>query len=65
MPLIYIPEEASYYAGNRKLPDNQLYNLCDMLEKKLSVKVQSNLAQFKIDIQNLKKAVDKLKSEQK
>lgn len=39
MPLIYIPEEASHYAGNRKMPDNQLYNLCDMLEKKLSVKV--------------------------
>ena len=39
MPLIYIPEEASLFSGNRKLPDNQLFSLCEMLEKKLSVKV--------------------------
>lgn len=35
-----------------------------MLEKKLSIKVQSNLARFKIDLQNLRKAVDTLKLEQ-
>jgi hypothetical protein len=35
-----------------------------MLEKKLSVKVQSNLARFKVDLQNLRIAVDTLKKEQ-
>jgi hypothetical protein len=40
MPLIFIPEEANYYANaNRKLPDNQIFSLVQFLEKKLSVKV--------------------------
>ena len=64
MPLIYIPDEASLFSGSRKLPDNQLFSLCEMLEKKLSVKVQSNLARFKIDLQNLRIAVETLKTEQ-
>lgn len=34
------------------------------MEKKLSIKVQSNLARFKIDLQNLRKAVETLKTEQ-
>jgi len=36
-----------------------------MLEKKLSIKVQANLANFKLDLQNLRKAVATLKTEQK
>lgn len=65
MPLIYIPEEAALFTNSsRKLPENQILNLCDTLEKKLSDKVQSNLAKFKLDVQNLKKAVETLKAEQ-
>jgi hypothetical protein len=44
MPLIYLPREAELYKGNRKLPENQLFSLCNLLEQKLSLKVQANLA---------------------
>ena len=58
MPLIYIPEEAADFIGNRRqLPDNQINQLTHLLLKKLSVKVQNNLAKFKNDITKLKKGV--------
>ena len=65
MPVIYIPEEAAQY-GNRRatLPDNNLPNLADMLQKRLTVKVQDNLAKFKLDIQTLRKGVKFLKNDQ-
>ena len=64
MPVIYIPEEAAQY-GNRRttLPENNLPNLAEMLQKRLSVKVQDNLAKFKLDIQTLRKGVKFLKND--
>jgi hypothetical protein len=44
MPLIYIPKEADQYKNSRKLPENQIFSLCNLLEQKLSLKVQANLA---------------------
>lgn len=65
MPLIYIPEEAAAFANDRRrLPQNQIMTLVALIEKKLSVKVQNNLAQFKLDLQILRKAVASLKAEQ-
>ena len=62
MPVIYIPEEAAQFGTRRTaLPENNLPNLGDTLQKRLSVKVQNNLAQFKLDIQTLRKGVKFLK----
>lgn len=48
----------------RKLPDNQIYELCDMIDRKLDIKIQTNLATFKQDILSLTECVRKLKDEQ-
>lgn len=66
MPVIYIPEEAQIqgqYAKLNRLPDNQINSLTDLLARKLKIKVQDNLARFRLDLQELKKSIDFLKEE--
>ena len=50
MPLIYLPDQAVQYIRQNKLPTNQLYELTDLIQKKLMIKAQENLARFKLDI---------------
>ena len=58
IPIIYIPDEVLQNPKKpRKLPDNQIYDLCDTIDKKLDIKVQTNLATFKHDIQTLTESV--------
>ena len=63
MPMIYIPSEV-YHSQNTKLPENQIEGLCNLLEQKLTLKVQNNLAKFKSDINLLRKKIAFLAMEQ-
>lgn len=65
MPIIYIPEEAALYTSSkRKLPQNEISILCSTLNKRLGIKAQDNLSKFKLDLQNLRGAVQYLRTEQ-
>jgi hypothetical protein len=63
MPLIYIPSEA-FVQQNGQLPENQIEGLCTLLEQKLTLKVQNNLAKFKQDINLMRKKIAFLALEQ-
>lgn len=65
MPLIYLPNEARKFSRNVSLPKNQLSVLTDLIQKKLKIKVQNNLARFKQDILLLQAGVKTLQNDQK
>ena len=65
MPLIYLPDEANQYVRSKALPANQLAMLTDLIQKKLTIKAQNNLARYKQDIELLQQSVKHLKQEQK
>lgn len=49
MPLIYLPSEASQFIRQHPLPVNQLSMLTELIQKKLMIKAQNNLARYKLD----------------
>ena len=53
MPLIYLPHEADRYVRDRSPPINHLGKLTQLIQKKLTIKAQNNLARYKQDIQQL------------
>ena len=62
MPMIYIPQEANLRDTYK--PHNQIEGICQLLESKLTLKVQNNLAKFKHDINTLRKKIAFLALEQ-
>lgn len=61
MPLIYIEEEAN---TQRKLPHNQLPELCKLLEERIQFKVQDNLGRFNEHLNVIQKCIKQLTAEQ-
>jgi len=65
--MIYIPNEeviGMRRGDSQYLPENQISSLVNLLESKLNVKVQNNLARFKQDINCLRKKIAYLVLEQ-